>query len=110
METRALAYLGGQANKLGEVIDISKGGLAFRYLSVGRRPKGTFAIDILSTENGVRLENLAVKIVSDAEMATEIPFSFLSVRRLGAQFEGLTGPQTVELDEFIRKHGQVSAS
>jgi len=46
------AILRGPGKKLGQVINISRGGLAFRYIDIGERPKRSFELDISIEEDG----------------------------------------------------------
>ena len=43
----ALALLRANIRKVGQIIDISRGGLAFRYMSNGERLNGSFELNIL---------------------------------------------------------------
>jgi hypothetical protein len=48
----AFVELRDHHGKLGEIIDISKEGLTFRYIDIGDRPKGSFELDIFLKEKG----------------------------------------------------------
>ncbi len=100
----AFAVLRDNMSKLGQIIDIAKGGLAFRYLAIGNPTNGSFRLDIFLAENGFYLGNLPFKIISDIEIDHEIPFSSLTVRRLGVQFGDLSDKQTSQLKYFIHNH------
>jgi hypothetical protein len=62
-------------SKLGEIIDISAGGLAFRYIDIGERPEGSFELDIFFKETAFHLEKVPAKSVSDLETGKKFPFS-----------------------------------
>lgn len=59
----AFTLLRGPDGKLGQIIDISKGGLAFRYVGNGRKPKKAFQLDIFLANNGFRLEKVSFETV-----------------------------------------------
>jgi hypothetical protein len=100
----ALIELRSQRGKLGEIIDISKGGLAFRYIDIGDRPKGSFELDIFLKETGFRLEKVPAKTISDFRTTKYFPFSSTKTRRQGVQFGELTQKQISQLEHFIRNY------
>ena len=101
----AFATLRGRhISKLGQIIDISKGGLAFRYIDTGGPPNGSHELDIFLAENGFHLEKVACKTISDSEAEREHPFSTIKMRRRGVQFRALKKYQTSQLEYFIWNH------
>ena len=100
----ALIELRSQRGKLGEIIDISKGGLAFRYIDIGDRPKGSFELDIFLKETGFRLEKMPAKTISDFRTTKYFPFSSTKTRRQGVEFGELTQKQISQLEHFIRNY------
>lgn len=100
----ALAVVRANIRKVGQIIDISRGGLAFRYMSNGERLNGSFELDILLADNGFRLEKVTIKAISDFEIANETSFSSITMRRLCAQFGKLRHNQISQLEYFILNH------
>ncbi|MBW1705964.1 MAG: PilZ domain-containing protein [Deltaproteobacteria bacterium] len=100
----AFAAMRGPVSKLGQIIDISKSGLAFRYIDTGVRPDRSFDLDISLTNNGFHLEDVPCKNISDSEITNEFHFSSITMRRLGVQFAELTHKQTSQLEYFIQNH------
>ena len=100
----ALAVLRTNIRKVGQIVDIGRGGLAFRYMSNGERLNGLFELDILLANNGFRLEKVSIKAISDFEIDNEVCFSFITMRRLCAQFEKLRHNQISQLEYFILNH------
>lgn len=101
----AFAALKGEINKLGQIMDISKGGLSFRYIDIGDRPKDTFEIDIYVESNqGFSLEGIPGRSMSDSEIVNRIPFSTLVMRRHGVRFEQLSQNHLTQLEYFIDRH------
>ena len=100
----ALIELRSYRGKLGEIIDIGKGGLAFRYIDIGERPKGSFEVDIFLKETGFRLEKVPAKTVSDFKTNKYFPYSSTKTRRQGVQFGELTRNQISKLEHFIKNY------
>jgi hypothetical protein len=71
--------------KIGEIIDVSKGGLAFHYIDIGDRPKGSLELDIFLKQVGFRLEKLPAKTVFDVEIPRSLHQGITTIRRHGVQ-------------------------
>lgn len=100
----ALIEVRSHRGRLGEIIDISKGGLAFRYIDIGDRPKGSFELDIFLKEADFRLEKVPAKTISDLKTTKYFPYSSTKTRRQGVQFGELTRNQISKLDHFIKNY------
>ena len=97
----AYAVLSGPVSKMGQILDISRGGLAFRYIDIGDRPRETCVLDILREDNAFRLENVAFRIISDLDASKDFPFSTIPMRRCGGQLTGLSDRQIYDLEYLI---------
>ncbi len=97
------AVLGPENAKLGQIKDISMGGLAFKYLADEARPNGAGELDIIIHQNGLCLKKIPIQTVSDFELARENAFSTVRLKQQGVQFGKLTSDQMSQL-EFILKH------
>ena len=93
-----------RGSKLGQIVDISARGLAFRYIDIGERPRGTFELDILFRDKEFHLERVPAKTVSDSESAEAFPFSATKTRRHSVQFGDLTDDQVSQLAYFIKHY------
>ncbi len=108
--TRFQAYEGALAaprthhRKLWQIVDISKGGLAFRYIPSDENSKGSSELDILPRHTRFSLEKIPFRIVSDYKISNEHPSTDLSLRRRGVQFGELTHEQVSQLEYFIQNH------
>lgn len=98
------AALVNHSSKLGQIRDISKIGLGFRYIDHGEEPGETTELKIVIGSEGVYLDKLPFRKVSDFEIKNEYSFSSLKMRQIGLQFGELTKHQTSRLEHFIRKH------
>jgi len=86
--------------KVGKIVDISRGGLAFRYLDVGEGLKELFELDMYCRLNDFRMEKVPVKTIWDRETRGELSFS-ARTRLRGVQFGKLTQNQFSELERFL---------
>jgi hypothetical protein len=98
------AALVNHSSRLGQIRDISKIGLAFRYIDHGDEPGETSELKIIIGSGGVYLDKLPFKKVSDFEIENEFSFSSLKMRQIGLQFGKLTAEQQRRLENFIQKH------
>jgi hypothetical protein len=89
--------------KVGPVIDISMGGLSFRYVDGKETTNGSY-INILLTEANFYLENVPVKTILDCEIPDKSASSAIAMRRCGLQFGGLTHNQASQLKFFIENY------
>jgi hypothetical protein len=92
--------------KIGQLIDISKGGCAFLYIANGEKINGRFncSIDLFSGTEAFYLRNMSFKTISDFSQNNEPPFAYGKIRRCGGQFDKLTQTQKIQLDYFIKSH------
>ena len=97
------AVLGPSSNKVGQVIDLSVGGLAFSYIAGEEQQDQAYELGILLAEDSFHLTKIPCRTVWDAE-AKDLPFSTLAMRRCGMQFGELTQNQASQLEYFIHHH------
>lgn len=87
-----------------QVVELSMGGIAFRYVAGYERLVEPLEMDILWDHLGVFLLKLKIKIVSDFQIPSEYILGVIPVRRCSAQFMELTRDQTSQLAYFIENH------
>ena len=90
--------------ELGEIIDISKGGLAFKYLVGENQIKEAVELDIIHAHNSFHIKKLPCKTISDFEIINGIDFSSLKMKRHSIQFGELNNKQISKLEYFIKQH------
>jgi hypothetical protein len=88
---------------VGDILDISKRGLALRYVADEAPSNTSSDLTIVSAKPSFHLGKLPFKTVSDFEIA-KAPFSSMAPRRLSLQFGELTQDQTARLEHFITTH------
>jgi hypothetical protein len=101
----AFAAPRAQDRKLWQILDISRGGLAFRYVDNGEELDGSSNLDILTRDTLFSLEGVPFQTISDVQIPEET-FLGYGLRRRGVQFGELADSQTSQLEYFIRKHTQ----
>ncbi|NVL90508.1 MAG: PilZ domain-containing protein [Desulfobacterales bacterium] len=90
--------------KLGNIVDISMGGLGFRYLADEYESDGVVELYIFSASRDFYMDKVPFKMISDFEMVNDVPFSSVIMKRSGIQFGELTDRQISRLEYFIQNH------
>lgn len=85
--------------KVGQVIDVSTGGLAFRY--VGTEEPSNGELSIFLAERDFYVGQIPFRTVSDFETAGRTPSTSVALRRSGVRFGKLTDHQTSQLEHFL---------
>ena len=98
------AVLKKDSVQVGQIVNISKGGLALCYIGNGEPIKGLLNIDIFFTNQQFYLKGMPFIIVSDFFIDKKIPFSTILMKRCCGQFGELTHGQIYQLDYFIENH------
>ena len=94
-----------QSSRLGNIIDISMGGLAFQYFLVKNMSFTDFmALDIYISGDGMFLDNLPVNIISAIELQRSEKQYLTVSKRFGVQFIGPDKNKKIKLHKFIENH------
>ena len=89
--------------RLGQIIDISMGGLSFRCIADEEQFNGSSELSVIFANHGFYLHKLPIKTVSDFETA-RMPFGSMTPRRRSVEFEKLRDDQMSQLQYFIQNH------
>ncbi|MEH0021089.1 MAG: PilZ domain-containing protein [Desulfobacter sp.] len=102
----AYAAISPNSHKLGQIIDISMGGLSFKYIdtSNGTEESGPGEEAVFLSSMGYYVGDLPFKIVSDYEVTNAPSFSSMKVRKRHLQFTDLTFKQLFDLDYYLRNN------
>jgi hypothetical protein len=108
-EDDAYAALGTHYTKVGKLLDISIGGLGFRYINkLEDCDQDSSIVTIFISNNRFYLSDLACRLIYDSPMQSnnsspdfETPFR---INRCGLQFTVLTDYQMDKLNFFINHH------
>lgn len=88
--------------RVGQLVDISSQGLAFRYIADQQVLHGPCEIELLLADRTFHVTEIAFKVVADSEIPNDVPFSSIRMRRSGVMFLGLTASQACKLENFIQ--------
>ena len=103
----AFAIIRTQAEEeLGQIVNISMGGLAFQYFIGNREFQKADRLDVLLADSGIQVEGIEFQVVDDYELVNELPFSSITKREQRVFFAGLDEVQKKGLDSFIRRHAE----
>jgi len=94
---------GPRANKVGQVVDVSMGGLGYRYVGCEESSDGSH-LDIFSTDNDFYLGAVPFKTVCDLQVVGRALSSPMTMRRCGVRFGKLSRKQSAHLEYFIQRY------
>jgi hypothetical protein len=90
----------------GQILNISRDGLSFRYMPKGEKPKKVFQLKIYSSSNEFSIENIPVKTIFDLAMPLAFTVTRTTTRLRGVQFTALNPSQLSQLEHFIKNYAQ----
>lgn len=103
----AYAAVSPNSYKLGQVIDISMGGLSFKYIDTSandaefdQTPEETLFLSSM----GYYVGDLPFKTIADYEVTNAPSFSSMKIRKRHIQFADLSFKQLFDLDYYIRNN------
>lgn len=97
----AFSLIKSNPPKMGEIIEISRGGLSFSYIENDEELATLSELDILFAEKDFHLSRLPFKAVEDSVMIDESPFNALSMKRMTVRFEKLTAQQKNKIEHLL---------
>ena len=100
----AFAALVAQESRLGQIKDISIRGLSFRYIDSNEKLENADELKIILGNEGLYLDNVPFKKISDVEIESDYSFSTVKMRQIGLEFGELTTAQQNRLNQFIENH------
>lgn len=86
--------------ELGPIVDISWGGIAVQYIDSKERQINSSELSISIPPDGIKVENIAFRTVSDVEVA-ELPDN-KKIRRRNIKFEDMNQKQKAKLVSFLQ--------
>jgi hypothetical protein len=99
--TLGMAIIKSNPMRMGEILDISRSGLSFRYIATNRTLTSPCEMDILCSDGDYHLTRLPIQTVEDTFIAPESPFEVLKMKRLTVKFGGLTNRQKSKLNQLL---------
>jgi len=103
----AYAAISPHSNKLGQIIDISIGGLAFKYIDTkgdDANMQSPSKESIFLSSTGFYVGDLPFKTVSDNEVTNTPSFSAMKVRERHVQFTDLSLKQLFDLEHYLKNN------
>ena len=100
----AFAAVRQKSNHLGQIKDISFGGLAFTYLANEGATNGARALDIFVTKHQLYIKDIPFQLVRDTQVEKANPFSTVCVRQQSVQFGELSEDQKSQLVHMMQYH------
>lgn len=95
---------GSEYIHIGQIMNISKGGLAFHYIETNGESTEPFDLDILAALDGIYLKNVPFKNVWISPVAGRAAFILLEKKQRGVQFGEMTPHQISQLDYFLHNY------
>jgi hypothetical protein len=94
---------------MGQVVEISSTGMAFQFVDIDDVSKrlstqDTLTLDLFAGGKGFFVKDVACRLISKMEKVTPSPTASHSIKRVGVEFEGLSIPQQVHINQFVRRH------
>lgn len=90
--------------QMGQITNISNGGLAFRYFYGEDEHNELFDLDILSVQDRFYLKKVPFHTVWVSDTVSKPSVSLLKSKHRGLQFEELTPHQISQLDYFLQNY------
>ena len=88
----------------GQIINISKDGMAVRYSSNGQQSRMPSELDVFIIDSNFYIEKIQIKIVSDFEIGDKSPFSSQKNRQRCFQFGEMKSSQLFQLDYLLQNY------
>ena len=100
---KALAYYRTHSPKIGEIMDIGSGGLAFSYMGSAELANSAFKLEIMFPDRTDYLDELPCEAVSDC-MVDSRTGDCAGTRRCGVRFGDLTKVQEAKIASLIENN------
>lgn len=94
---------------VGQITDISLGGMAFRYADKIDSSQPSEELDLFLSNNDFYLDSVPITTISDRTLLTVSPYSPMVMRLCGVQFGQLSPSQQTQLEQFIESHTNSAA-
>jgi len=103
----AYAAVSPNSHKLGQIIDLSMGGLAFKYIDTNSddiNNEQSLEETIFLSSMGYYVGDLPFKTVADYEVTNAPSFSSMKIRKRHVQFADLSFKQLFDLDYYLKNN------
>ena len=100
----AYAAISPHSRKLGQIIDISIGGLSFKYIDNNDEKDDEPERSIFLSSLGYYVGDLPFKTIEDYEITNTPSFSSMKLRKRRVKFAELSFKQLFDLDFYLRNN------
>ncbi len=100
----AYAAISPHSQKLGQIIDISMGGLAFKYIDNSEKPEDRQEQSIFLSSLGYYVGELPFETIEDYEITNYPSFSSMKLRKRRVKFTELSFKQLFDLDHYLKNN------
>jgi hypothetical protein len=100
----AFATLSPHPSVAGQILNISEGGLSFRYIASRDHLRDASHLNILMTNGSFALRNISIKPVWDHATPNSFAAGLTSMRHGAVKFGDLTDEQRSDLKIFFQNH------
>jgi hypothetical protein len=103
----AYAAISPNSHKLGQIIDLSMGGLSFKYIDTSNDDKElerTPETAVFLSSMGYYVGDLPFHTIADYEVTNAPSFSSMKVRKRHVKFSDLSFKQLFDLDYYLRNN------
>ena len=107
---RALAALSYSPTVAGHVVNISEGGLSFRYVASQKRSEESAHLNLLTPDGAFQYKALPFKTVWDYALPDDFSLGSISTRYCGVEFGSLSDEEKSEIRRFIETHTTTEAN
>ncbi len=104
VKDRTYAMLKYKPAMMGQIMNMSKDGLAIRYTGMEQLLSDSNVIDIFMTDSSFYIEKLQVKTISDREVTDKHSSGSDKARQRGVQFEELNPVQLFQLYYLLQNY------
>jgi hypothetical protein len=104
LEVQSGAIASPKMTVLGQIMNVSQGGLVFRYVASRKRSHESKTLNIALTDGSFRLEWIPFIVVWDVSMPQSYSCGGISLRYCGVRFGNLTDSQKLQLRYFVKNY------
>ena len=93
--------------RMGQIVNISMGGLVFQYAQEAQGSAKPSCLDILLADCRYYLDNLNFEMIVDVPAPDESEFDTVKTGLIAVKFKNLTVTQRQQLSHFLKNHTQI---
>ena len=94
-----------ESHRLGQVLDMSQGGLAFCYLPDSDDDiQGPVRLTLFYSGNGFFMENIPVRVVYVDRIPAKVLVGSLTMHKCAVEYTQLNDEQRLGIEEFLQKY------